>query len=174
MAEPTKSTLIAIRFDEPLMAQEMLLAFARLVKQGAVEMEDAAIVLKDTDGKIRLQQTRDVMAGQGAASGGWVGALVGIIGGPVGILAGGALGAAAGGLFAKLRDYGIDNDEMKEMGEKLSRGEAALFVLLESYDVSAVAMEMRRFDGRLFHSTADEAIQNRFRDELAHDVAAPF
>src|SRR5665811_2037303 len=159
MAEPTKSTLLAIRFDEPLMAQEMLVAFARLVKQGAVEMEDAAIVLKDTDGKIRLQQTRDVMAGQGAASGGWVGALVGIIGGPVGILAGGALGAAAGGLFAKLRDYGIDDDEMKDMGEKLSRGEGALFVLPVPYAVSAGAREWPRFDGGRSPPTATEAIR---------------
>ena len=161
------TTLIAIKFDEPLLAQEMLLAFARLVKRQSVDMEDAAIVTKDDDGKIRLRQTRDVMPGQGAASGGWVGALVGIIGGPVGMLAGGALGAAAGGLFAKLRDVGIDDDQMREMGEQLGRGQAALFVLLNHYDVTAVAMEMRRFEGELFHSTAHEAIEQRLRDELA-------
>ncbi len=164
------TTLIAVRFDEPLLAQEMLLAFARLVKQGFVDMEDAAIVTKDEDGKIRLRQTRDVMPGQGAASGGWVGALVGIIGGPVGMLAGGALGAAAGGLFAKLRDVGINDDQMREMGERLGRDEAALFVLLDTYDVTAVAMEMRRFEGELFHCTADEAIAQRLRDELAAGV----
>ena len=170
MNDTTGSTLISVRFAEPLMAQEMLLAFARLVKQGAVEMEDAARVTKDEDGKIRLRQTRDVMPGQGAASGGWVGALVGIIGGPVGMIAGGALGAAAGGIFAKLRDVGINDDQMKEMGEQLGRGEAALFVLLNSYDVTAVAMEMRRFDGELFQSTAGDAIDQRFRDELAAAV----
>ena len=170
MNDTTGSTLISVRFAEPLMAQEMLLAFARLVKQGAVEMEDAAMVTKDEDAKIRLRQTRDVMPGQGAASGGWVGALVGIIGGPVGMIAGGALGAAAGGIFAKLRDVGINDDQMKDMGEQLGRGEAALFVLLNSYDVTAVAMEMRRFDGELFHSTAGDAIDQRFRDELAAAV----
>lgn len=160
-------TLIAVKFDEPLMAQEMLLAFARLAKQHYIDIEDAAMVFKDDDAKIRLRQTRDVMPGQGAASGGWVGALVGIIGGPLGVLAGGALGAAAGGLFAKLRDVGIDDDHMREMGEQLARGSAALFVLLNEYDVTAVAMELRRFEGELFHSTADDAISQRFRDELA-------
>lgn len=160
-------TLIAVEFDEPLMAQELLLAFARLSKRNSVDIEDAAMVFKDDDGKIRLRQTRDVMPGQGAASGGWVGALVGIIGGPLGILAGGALGAAAGGLFAKLRDVGIDDDHMKQMGEQLDRGSAALFVLLNEYDVTAVAMELRRFEGELFYSSADEAIGQRFRDELA-------
>lgn len=160
-------TLIAVKFDEPLMAQEMLLAFARLAKQNHIDIEDAAMVFKDDDAKIRLRQTRDVMPGQGAASGGWVGALVGIIGGPLGVLAGGALGAAAGGLFAKLRDVGIDDDHMREMGEQLDRGSAALFVLLNEYDVTAVAMELRRFDGELFYSTADDAISQRLRDELA-------
>ncbi len=160
-------TLIAVKFDEPLMAQELLLAFARLAKRNDIDIEDAAMVFKDDDGRIRLRQTRDVMPGQGAASGGWVGALVGIIGGPLGVLAGGALGAAAGGLFAKLRDVGIDDEHMKEMGEQLDRDSAALFVLLNDYDVTAVAMEFRRFDGELFYSTADDAITQRFRDELA-------
>lgn len=163
-------TLIAVSFDESLMAQELLLAFARLAKQNAIDIEDAAMVTKDADGKISLRQTRDVMTGRGAASGGWVGALVGIIGGPLGMLAGGALGAAAGGLFAKLRDVGIDDDHMKEMGEQLDRDSAALFVLLNDYDVTAVAMELRRFDGALFTSTADEAITQRFRDELAYEI----
>ena len=160
-------TLIAVSFDEPLMAQELLLAFARLAKHDRVDIEDAAMVFKDDDGKIRLRQTRDVMPGQGAASGGWVGALVGIIGGPLGILAGGALGAAAGGLFAKLRDVGIDDEHMKELGEQLDRGKAALFVLLNEYDVTSVAMEFRRFEGELFYSNADDAISRRLRDELA-------
>jgi len=160
-------TLIAVKFDEPLMAQELLLAFARLAKRNDIDIEDAAMVAKEADGKIRLRQTRDVMPGQGAASGGWVGALVGIIGGPLGVLAGGALGAAAGGLFAKLRDVGIDDEHMKEMGEQLDRDSAALFVLLNEYDVTAVAMELRRFVGELFYSTAGDAITQRFRDELA-------
>ena len=163
-------TLIAISFDEPLLAQELLLAFARLAKRSEIDIEDAAIVAKDGDGKISLRQTRDVMPGQGAASGGWVGALVGIIGGPLGVIAGGALGAAAGGLFAKLRDVGIDDDHMREMGERLSRDSAALFVLLNDYDVTAIAMELRRFDGELFGSTADDAISQRFRDELAYEI----
>jgi uncharacterized membrane protein len=166
----TEATLIAVRFDEPLLAQELLLAFARLAKRNVADIEDAAIVAKDGDGKISLRQTRDVMPGQGAASGGWVGALVGIIGGPLGVLAGGALGAAAGGLFAKLRDVGIDDDHMKEMGERLSRDSAALFVLLNDYDVTAVAMELRRFDGELIHSNADDAITERFRNELAIEI----
>jgi hypothetical protein len=33
--------------------------------------------------------------------------------------------------------------------------------------VTAVAMELRRFDGELFYSTAGDAITQRFRDELA-------
>lgn len=166
----TEPTLIAISFDEPLLAQELLLAFARLAKRSAIDIEDAAIVAKDSDGKISLRQTRDVMPGQGAASGGWVGALIGIVGGPLGVLAGGALGAAAGGLFAKLRDVGIDDDHMREMGERLNRDSAALFVLLNDYDVTAIAMELRRFDGELFGSTAGDAISQRFRDELAYEI----
>ncbi|MBW3537214.1 MAG: DUF1269 domain-containing protein, partial [Actinobacteria bacterium] len=80
--------------------------------------------------RVRIQQTRDVTASQGAVSGAWLGTLAGLfVAQPI---LGAALGAAAGGLFGKLRDHGIDDGEMKQLGEELQDGEAALFLLIES------------------------------------------
>lgn len=158
--------LLAIRFSESLKAQECLLATARLAKSGVIAMEDTAIV-HNIEGKIRLQQTRDLNAAQGAGGGAWVGSLVGIIGGPPGMLAGGALGAAVGGLWAKLRDVGIDDDHMKGMGEELVEGEAALFLLITKYDLRGLAKELRRFDGTVLESTMSDAANGLITEELA-------
>ncbi len=159
MADESPGTLIAVRFDEALKAQECVLAMARVAKGGGVEIDDVAVVIKDENARISLQQSRDVNLGQGATSGGWLGAIVGIIGGPAGMVAGGALGATVGGLWAKLHDVGIDDDHMRKMGEGLIPGEAAMFVLMTSYEIEPLARELTRFDGLLLESTlaADEA-----------------
>lgn len=162
--------MLAIRFDHPLKAQECLLAMLRLAGDEAIRIEDAAIVDKDNSGKIRLRQSKDINAGQGAASGGLYGSLLGIIGGPIGILAGGALGAAAGGLWGKLRDIGIDDDHMKGMGERILAGENLLFLLLHDIDRPVFCREMKRFDGMLFESTADNALDTELEACLAVEL----
>lgn len=168
--QTSAATMLAIRFDHPLKAQECLIAMLRVAGEGVVRIEDAAIVDKDDNGRIRLRQSKDISAGQGATSGGLYGSLIGIIGGPIGMIAGGALGAAAGGLWGKLRDIGIDDDHMKDMGERILPGENLLFLLLHEVDRLRFFREMRRFDGVLFESTADDAFDTELETSLAIEV----
>jgi uncharacterized membrane protein len=160
--------LWAFAFDGPLRAQEALLATMRLVGRKHLELEDAAIVTK-VSGRIRITQTRDVSAGQGAVGGAWLGILAGLFLGPGGPLIGGALGAAAGGLFGKLRDYGIDDDRMRSMGEELADGEAALFLLVQDCHRARALHEVSRFPGRLVATTADDELAATVREALAVD-----
>ncbi len=169
-AAEANATLLAIRFDHPLKAQECLIAMLRIAGDEVVRIEDAAIIDKDDSGKIRLRQSKDINAGQGATSGGLYGSLIGIIGGPIGMLAGGALGAAAGGLWGKLRDIGIDDDHMKDMGERILPGENLLFLLLHDINRPLFYREMKRFDGMLFESTADNVFDTEIEACLAVEL----
>ncbi len=166
--EGSDADLWAFAFDSSLRAQEALLAAMRLVARKQLALEDAAVVAK-VRGKVRITQTKDVSPSQGAVGGAWIGILAGLLLGPGGPLVGGALGAAAGGLFAKLRDFGIDDDEMKRMGEELADGEAALFLLVEDCHRMRALHEVSRFPGRLMISTADEALAEEVRGRLAVD-----
>lgn len=162
--------LWAFELDSPLRAREALLAAMRLVGRNHLKLEDAAIVTK-IRGRVRITQTRDVSTGQGAVGGAWVGTLAGLfVGGP---LLGAALGAAAGGLFAKLRDYGIDDDQMREMGEQLAEGRAALFLLVEECHPMRALHEVSRFPGRLLASTADPDRVAEVSGRLATDPWDP-
>lgn len=169
-AVPDRSTadLWAFRLDSSVRAQEALLASMRLVARKHLELEDAAIVTK-VRGRVRITQTKNVSPGQGAMGGAWIGVLAGLFFGPGGPLIGGALGAAAGGLFAKLRDLGIDDDEMRRMGDELAEGEAALFLLVEDCHRARALHEVSRFPGRLLASTADADLAREVRDRLATD-----
>jgi uncharacterized membrane protein len=50
--------------------------------------------------------------------------VIGIIGGPIGILAGGGIGALA----AKLRDSGFKNDQLEQLGRSLGTNSSAVVV----------------------------------------------
>ena len=150
MTDSTKQ-LLAIRFDEPLKAQELLIASMRLQNKGSITIDDAAIVTKE-DGRVKIHQTKDMNAGQGAATGGWFGALAGLL--FMQPLIGAALGVAIGGMWAKLRDIGIDDEQMRDMGESLLTGEGALFLLLENAFPTHLARELQRFDGTAVQKTA--------------------
>jgi uncharacterized membrane protein len=166
--EGSDADLWAFVFDSSLRAQEALLAAMRLVAREHLKLEDAAIVAK-VRGKVRITQTKDVSPSQGAVGGAWIGILAGLFLGPGGPLVGGALGAAAGGLFAKLRDFGIDDDEMKRMGEELSDGEAALFLLVDDCHRMRALHEVSRFPARLLVATADRELVEEVRSRLPVD-----
>jgi uncharacterized membrane protein len=153
--------LLAIEFDDPMKAQEALLASLRLHKRETIKIEDAAIVVKERSGRIRIHQTKDVDAGRGAVTGAWLGLLGGIL--FMAPFVGGVLGAAVGGLWAKLRDIGISDKQMKEMGEALREGDAALFLLFEPLAPTNLLREFRRFDGSVLYSNLD--------DDLTSDIA---
>jgi uncharacterized membrane protein len=53
-----------------------------------------------------------------------LGGAIGIIGGPVGIVAGGAVGALA----SKLRDSGFKNDQLEQLGKSLGPNNSAVVV----------------------------------------------
>lgn len=166
--EGSDADLWAFVFDSSLRAQEALLASMRLVARQQLKLEDAAIVAK-VRGRVRITQTKDVSPSQGAVGGAWIGILAGLFLGPGGPLVGGALGAAAGGLFAKLRDFGIDDDEMKRMGEELVDGEAALFLLVEDCHRMRALHEVSRFPARILVATADPELVEEVRSRLAVD-----
>lgn len=163
-ATGTDSQLLAVRFDDPLKAQELLIAMMRLQNRGSLRIEDAAIVTK-ADGRVRIHQTRDMNPSQGVATGTWFGALAGLV--FLQPLIGAAIGAALGGLWAKLRDIGIDDDEMREMGDRLADGDAALFLLAADAYPTHLSIELARFDGTILHSTFDDEATRGFTEALS-------
>ncbi len=164
--------LVAIRFADPLYAQEAMLAAVRLRTRGHLSIDDAAIVSRAPGGKVRIQQTRDLNTSDGALSGGWWGLLAGLfVGGPAMVVTG-ALGAAIGGLWAKLRDVGISDEEMKRLGESLGEEEAALFLLLKGGHRWHAFAEARRFPGRILHTTLSAQDESDLTAALGSSLTA--
>ena len=164
--EDSDSDLWVFSLDSPVRAQEAMLACARLAARKHLDLEDAAIVTV-RNGRVRIQQTRDVNPSQGALGGAWLGTLAGLFFGVP--LVGAALGAAAGGVYARIRDLGIDDDEMRAFGAGLEGERAALFLLVRDCHRMRALHEVSRFPARLERTSADPELAEEVRARLARD-----
>ncbi|MGI9023122.1 MAG: DUF1269 domain-containing protein, partial [Acidimicrobiales bacterium] len=112
--------------DEARLDYEVL---RELHAEGVVGTYDAAIVTKDTDGKVHVHK-HEKPTQHGAWTGIAVGAVVGILF-PPSLIGSAAVLGVAGGVTGHLWK-GMSRSDVKELGELLDEGDAALVVVGES------------------------------------------
>ena len=162
------SNLVAIAYDDVDQAQEVTNTLGQLMKEHSIELEDAVIVEHRAGGKIKLHQPS--MAGLGAASGALWGGLIGLI--FFVPLFGLAIGAASGAAAGALSDHGIDDNFMKELGNKLPEGGAAVFVLVREATRDKVVPEISKFGGHVLQSSLSNEQETALQEALDKRGAA--
>lgn len=163
--------LIVFTYDAEQQAEAVLAKVHELTKQSLIVVQDAAWVVKDTNGKVRVQQTlENYVKGGNVVSGGFWGLLVGFLfGGP---LFGALLGIGLGALFGSQIDVGVDNDFINEVGDNLKPGSSALFLLAEEVTVDKVGEALSEFGGTISHTSLSNESEAIFRKALEHDEIA--
>jgi uncharacterized membrane protein len=158
------ATLVVIDYENEVKAEEVRLALLKMQKEYLIDLADAVVVVRDEKGKVRLRQLYNLTAA-GAASGGFWGALMGLI--FLNPLFGFAIGAAAGAVSGALRDVGIDDNFMKELGTTLKPGTAALCVLIRQMTPDKVVEELQKFGGTLIKTNLCNENEAKLREALA-------
>lgn len=104
-------------------------AVKELHHMGVIGTYDVAVVEKDPDGKVHVHK-REKPTQHGAWTGIVVGAVVGILF-PPSIIGSAIVGGVAGGVIGHLW-RGMSRGDMKDLGEALDEGQAALVVIGQS------------------------------------------
>ena len=144
------SDLVVIGFDTEHKAFEMRAELVKLQKEYLIEMEDVVVVTKDDKNKVKLHQALNLTAA-GAVGGAFWGTLIGMI--FLNPLVGAAVGAGAGALGGKLKDIGISDKFMKELGETITPGSSALFVLVRKVTPDKVLDALKNFEGKVLKTS---------------------
>jgi len=140
----------------------------RLQKQELIKLDDAAVVVRRANGKVKVKQATSLV-GAGAMGGAFWGMLIGLL-----FFApwlGLALGAGAGALSGKFADVGIDDEFIKKVGNSIQPGQSALFVLVREATTEKVLDALKPFGGEVIYtnlSTEDEA---RLKDAFGAEEA---
>jgi len=169
---------VAIGFDNPQEADQVLNELRRLEKEYLVDLEDAVVAIRQPNGKVQLKQSVS-MVQMGAATGGLTGALWGTLVGLLflnplaGFAIGGLAGAGGGALSGSLVDYGIDDNFIRQLAGTLPENSSALFVLVRKAQPEKVLQELSRFPGRLLRTSLSPEQEERLRKALAGAAQQP-
>ncbi len=82
--------------------------FKAMDREGTIELIDAAAIVHGTDGKVHFKETADPSGKKWAKR-----------------------GAIAGGIWGKVRDKGISDDELRQIGETIPPGSSAIIAVAE-------------------------------------------
>ena len=170
------SELVAVSYPDVYRAGEVCAALQRLHREFLIEMEDAAYVTREEDGKIKLHQTQPVVGlatGIGASRGGIWGALIGLLFMQplLGMAAGAVLGAASGAIAGRLADYGIPDQFVKDLAGKLQPGTSMLFVLFRKVTWEKVMPRISEYGGTVMHSSLTPEAETRLQSALTEGGA---
>lgn len=133
--------LIVAAFQDEQGADRALKTLQQAKKQRLIGIQNAAVIRRDKNDKLHISETADWSGGKGAAVGAIVGGAIGLIF-PPSVLAAGAVGAAVGGLGARLRDSGFPDQHLKEIGAALKPGTSAIVAVVEHTWVADLESEL--------------------------------
>jgi len=162
------STLVVIEYDDEFKAEEVRLLLRRMQRDYLIDLEDAVVAVKDKSGKVQLNQSINLTA-VGAASGGFWGALVGLL--FLNPLLGMAAGMGAGAVTGALTDVGINDKFMKDVAGGLTEGSSALFGLVRKATPDKVLEELRGTGGKILNTSLTH--ENEAKLQAALSAAKP-
>ena len=157
------SNLVVIGFEDEAGAFALRAELAKMQKEYLIKMEDVVVVTKNEKEKVKLHQAVNLTAA-GAAGGGFWGMLIGMI--FLNPLLGAAVGAGAGALSGKLSDIGVSDKFMKELGQALTPGSSALFVLVREATPDKVLEGLKGFKGKVIQTSLTKDREEELRKVL--------
>ncbi|HOZ34573.1 MAG TPA: DUF6325 family protein, partial [Tabrizicola sp.] len=154
--------LIIVAFPDEATAFAAGEALVALQKQYLIEMEDVVVVTRDDEGRVTLNQSVNLIKG-GAIGGGMWGTLIGLL--FLNPVVGAAVGAGAGALMGKFSDIGIDDDFLRDVGQSLDKGGAAVGMLVRKITTDKVYEKLEPFreKGRVIHTSLDHDAEARLK-----------
>ncbi|WP_051901023.1 DUF1269 domain-containing protein [Streptomyces aureus] len=158
------SNLFVVAYDDVATAGQVRDKLFELSKQHLVELEDAVVVERSEDGRIKLHQAVSHTA-IGAAGGALWGGVIGLL--FLAPLLGAAVGAAAGAAGGAVTDTGINDKFMKDLSQNLRPGAAALFVLVKQAAGDKVIPQIAEFGGQLVQTSLSQEQEDHLREAVA-------
>jgi uncharacterized membrane protein len=158
--------IIAFVFNGEKRAQEVASEAKWDATELGMKVISTSIVTVDAQGKTKVHETG--RGGRGTAIGAVAGGLLGLIGGPAGLLAWAVGGAVVGGVAGKHFGKAIPEEDLKALGQHMAPNTSALLILLEDQYAESVIDNMQGYNAKVVTLT----VANQISGEIAMAVAA--
>jgi uncharacterized membrane protein len=160
--------VVVVRFTEPSAAYQALSVLKECDAEGRIGLESAAVVERTADGQLRVPEDTDNVGPVGMASGSLIGMLIGVLGGPVGVLIGWGAGAMMGGAF-DLDRVETSDEALGVLGRAIPQGSTAVIASVMEPAVEVIDGEMKKLGGEVTRRSSADVMDEL---EAAEDAAA--
>ena len=156
--------LIVLVFDDPATAGNLRETLRELDHERKLDLDDTAVVVKDADGKVHVDNQVDQGVKYGVLAGGVLGAMVLFMFPLAGLVA----GATAGAVLGRHAKMGIDKAFVKEVQQSLVPNSSALFLMVSDADPHATLAALRPYHGtgRVYYTSLDPKRERRLQKAL--------
>ena len=121
----------------PDLAQQDFDAYAKLAGDGEIDTDGVALVVKDAEGEVHVQETGDHLGRKGVKAGAGVGLVVGLFAPP--LLAATVVGGAVGGLAGKFARHRAKAGIGDKLDDALPPGSAGIIAIYDHDAADTVA-----------------------------------
>ena len=160
--------ILAFNFEGQDSARQAL----RQIRQtGALDeylIQARAVLEQDENGEVNVIEPGHGL--WGAVGGAAVGGLLGVLGGPIGLLTLGAAGAAVGGMAGRRLGRVVPKKDLKVLGERLVPDSSTLLFLLESTQTEGVVDTMKKYDADVLTMTVGDDVAAELADYWASEA----
>ena len=132
----------------------------RLKKEQLITLDDAAVVVRNLDGKVKVKQAVNLV-GAGTVGGAFWGMLIGLLFWMPWL--GLAIGAITGAISGKLSDYGINDDFINEVSQTIEPGGSALFLLISKWTEDKVLEQLGKFNPKVVRTSLSKEEENKLK-----------
>jgi uncharacterized membrane protein len=167
------SDLVVLAFNTQDGAERFGAEVERMQKMKLLSLEDAATVVRNADGKVKVKQATSLV-GAGAFGGAFWGMLIGLLFFMPWL--GLAVGAISGALAGKFTDIGVDDQFIKNVGAQITPGTSAIFLMVRDAVPDRVMEEIKGNAGVTIIQTslsreAEEKLREAFATAPREEVA---
>jgi uncharacterized membrane protein len=127
-----------------------------------------AVVEVDERGKAEVKQSGN--GGKGAAIGAGTGVLLGLIGGPAGLLVWALGGTLLGGLIGKSSGHAFDKDQLKAIAAGMVPNSSAIVAIIEDREMEKAAAEAGEMGAKVVTVTLGDQMSGEVAQYAAIDL----
>ncbi|WP_138417535.1 DUF1269 domain-containing protein [Sinomonas gamaensis] len=162
----SEHNVITVSFEDRSNAYQALSELKGAGLEGRVEVLAASIVTRDRHGRLDVPEGSDIVSGAATWGGGLIGLMIGVIGGPIGMLFGWTGGLLVGGAFDIRREERSES-VLGEISRHIPEDGTAMVAEVNEYALEVVDKLMTDLGGSVYRRPAAEV---RAELEMAEDA----
>jgi uncharacterized membrane protein len=163
--------IVAFTFPGKDRAAEVMSSAKLDAKAAGLKIVASAVVEVNDKGKTHIHQPG--RGGLGTTAGLITGGLLGLVGGPAGLLVWAAGGALLGGVAGKYLGRNLPEEPLRELAQQMEPNTSAILIIAQDKNAEAVIDEMKGYNAKIITLTVGDQVSGEIAQYVAAEVSAP-